>query len=437
MKKQLFVAYASVLLIACFGVAKALTIPAVSIPDQPYLFDTNLSVGIGSSDSSMVLVSGTLKNNTSLSGYYCFTIDIGTSKTEYVCGTASGTSITSMLRGVDPLNPLTQVTALKFSHRAGADVRITDFPGLQIMKRLSNGQDPYPNALLYDQAVNTTTLQSNSLNLASVAYVNSVALSGAPNATTTSQGVVQFATPTQLSAGTIQGSTGAFLVPANGNFSSTFKSATTVPVTMANGLLSSSFTDQTASYTWSALHTFNGAVTQNATTTLAATSTAPLTLRGVTYNFPASQGQSNTFLTNNGSGSLTWATSTAFASGLTTKAMTDASFAGTSTISTGLTGVRFFKVTATNSISQQSTTATGIWNNNGNTVASTYADQSGQPYGENGGSTSVILHLIGSATNGSAYQEATITVSGGTITLAWTKTNSPTGTAQLVWEAQY
>jgi microcystin-dependent protein len=158
---------------------------AVSIPDAPYLFITTLQSNIGSSDSSMTLNSGVLKNGASLSGIQAFTIDAGTATAEYVIGTCSGTSITAMIRGIDPQNPAVGVTALQFGHRRGADVRMTDFPVLQIMKRLLNGQDALPNALSYDGAV-TPTLAAHLVNKA---YVDAVAIAGAPNASSTVKGI--------------------------------------------------------------------------------------------------------------------------------------------------------------------------------------------------------------------------------------------------------
>ena len=266
---------------------------AISIPESPYLFITTLQSNIGTSDTSMTLNSGTYKNGTSLSGYNCFTLDAGTASAEYVCGTSSGTSITSMLRGIDPQNPAATSTSLTFAHRRGADVRITDFPILQIVKRLVNGQDSFPNILTYDSSISTTTLQGNVSNLADVAYVNSVAVLGAPVATTTVQGNVQFATGNQLSAGTIQGSTGAFLVPANSFFNSTTRSATTVPVTLANGKLSQGFFDLTQPFTFTATTTLaTTTVTNLIVTTLTVTGTSTGT-EPTTLWIPASEMMSN------------------------------------------------------------------------------------------------------------------------------------------------
>jgi hypothetical protein len=282
---------------------------AISVPDAPYLFQTTLLSAIGTTDSSMTLTLGTLKSGSALSGYQCFTIDAGTASAEYVCGTASSTSVTSLVRGIDPLDPATSVTALKFSHRRGADVRITDFPILQITKRLINGQDGLPSPLKLDTSISTTTLATNTSYLASVGYVNGVALQGAPTATTTIPGVVQIGTTAQIASAT--GMTGNYtLVPAGSLFSQTFRSATTVPVTSASGKIASGFIDTTSAYSFSGAVTFASATTTlSATTTIAASSLNKLYLNNVPYVFPSSQGSASTTLLNDGSGNLTWGSS--------------------------------------------------------------------------------------------------------------------------------
>lgn len=249
---------------------------AISIPEAPYLFITTLQSNIGTSDTSMTLNLGTYKNGTSLTGYNCFTLDTGSATAEYACGTASGTAITSLLRGIDPQNPAATSSALIYAHRRGSDVRITDFPILQILKRLNNGQDAFPSPLLYDTTVSTTTLGTNGNYVASVNYANGIAIQGGVNATTSVQGIVQFATATQTSNGTVQGSTGAFLTAPNWLFNNTSSATTLIPVTNTAGKLSQGFLDLTQSFAFSGAVTFSQGVTfsgVNATTTFNASTT--------------------------------------------------------------------------------------------------------------------------------------------------------------------
>lgn len=72
-------------------------------------------------------------------------------------------------------------------------------------------------------------------------YVDGVAVAGAPNADTTTKGIVEIATTTETAAGTAAGGTGAALVPANSTFNATSSAAVLVPVTNASGKISSGF----------------------------------------------------------------------------------------------------------------------------------------------------------------------------------------------------
>jgi hypothetical protein len=101
---------------------------AVTLPSGPALFETSLQSRISSTDTSMTLVANSLRGGQSITGYNCFTIDEGRSDSEYVCGTVSGTSVTSLERGLSFTTGTTTVVALEKAHRKGADVKITDSP---------------------------------------------------------------------------------------------------------------------------------------------------------------------------------------------------------------------------------------------------------------------------------------------------------------------
>lgn len=398
---------------------------AISIPESPYLFITSLQANMGTSDTSMTLNKGTLANGSSLTGYQCFTIDTGLSTAEYTCGTASGTAISSLLRGIDPQNPAATSSALTFAHRASADVRITDFPILQILKRLANGQDAFPNVLQYDSSISTTTIAGSSANLVNVGLLNSVAIAGAVNATTTIQGLVQFATGAQVSNGTLQGSTGAFLVTPNSFFKSSTQSATTVPVTGANGKLSQGFLDLSQDFT------FTGQlINSSATTTLIATTSKPLILDTIAYAFPNAQGATSTVLTNNGQGVLTWSAPVTYKNGVS-------SFSGVSgsqTIAHGLGKTPSFVRIVANMANQQTALgvcySTGVYN--GSTTATNWFCTGGGAVNGTEGTDTTNIVKVTDTTN--SYV-ATVTVDATNITLNWTKTASP-GTVNFMWEVQ-
>lgn len=263
-----------------------------TIPVVVSVYEDSLAAKITSAATSMTLVRGKDNTGTSLSGYICFTLDEGSASAEFVCGTTSGTSVTSMTRGISPITGTSTVASLQFEHRRGASVKITNYPQLAIISRILNGNETLPNPLRYDSTVSTSTLATNGSYVASVNYVNGIAFAGAPNATTTIQGLVQAGTAAQLAIGTQNGSTGAVLFAPGNLFASSSSATTLIPVTQSNGKLSTGFIDQTANYTWSGTHsfsatttfatsTFNGLVTFNGGASLgslsftAATSTAP------------------------------------------------------------------------------------------------------------------------------------------------------------------
>jgi len=253
-----------------------------SIPRVVALFETSLASKITSSDTSMTLVSSTDKAGTALSSYTCFILDEGSASEEFVCGTASSTSVTSMIRGIDPVDGDTEVSALKKEHRRGASVKITNYPTLGILSRILNGQETIPNAISYSSA--SSSFVTANAHLASKAYVDSVAVAGAPDANETTKGVSQAATQAELSAGSATGTTGALLFPQNKWFNATSSATTTVPVTKTNGKLSQTFFDLTEE--WS----LTGGFRSSSSTFTGSTSLGTSTLRNLSYGVVIASG---------------------------------------------------------------------------------------------------------------------------------------------------
>lgn len=152
-----------------------------TIPTAVAVFQTSLASSIGTSDTSMTLVSATDAAGTSLaSSTYGFVIDEGTATEEFVLANCTGTACTGMTRGVSPITGNTTVTALKKAHRRGASVKITDSPLLLIMARTLNGQDSLPNKLYYSG----TNTFSSSTELISKGYADTEIASTTSYATT-------------------------------------------------------------------------------------------------------------------------------------------------------------------------------------------------------------------------------------------------------------
>jgi hypothetical protein len=179
-----------------------------TIPTPVALFETSLASSISSSDTSMTLVSGTDKDGTVFAGEtYGFIIDEGNANEEFVIATCTGTTCTSMTRGISVRTGNTSVAALKKSHRRGASVKITDGPVLLVLSRILNGDETVPNVLSYASGV---TPSAND-DLADKEYVDGVAIAGAPDGNTTTKGIFEQATVAELNAGTATGTTGAIL----------------------------------------------------------------------------------------------------------------------------------------------------------------------------------------------------------------------------------
>ncbi len=144
------------------------------IPVALAVFQSSLQASISTSATSMTLVSGTDKAGNALSGYICFNIDEGTAIEEFVCGTASGTAITGMVRGLDPVDGDLEVTALKKAHKRGASVKVTNYPSLGILSRILNGNETLPNPITYASGIGPVGVSD----LADKEYVLSVVSGG-------------------------------------------------------------------------------------------------------------------------------------------------------------------------------------------------------------------------------------------------------------------
>lgn len=161
-----------------------------AIPVVVATFQSSLQSGITASATSMTLVSGVDKAGNNLSGYICFNIDEGSALEEFVCGTASGTSVTSMIRGIDPVDGDLEVTALKKIHARGASVKITNYPSLAVLSRILNGTETLPNILTYATAPTFTTGNQ----IITKTYADSIAVAGAPDASTSTKGITKLST---------------------------------------------------------------------------------------------------------------------------------------------------------------------------------------------------------------------------------------------------
>jgi hypothetical protein len=171
----------------------------VALPQAPAVFETSLQSRISATDTSMTLVSNSVRGGSTLSGYQCFTIDEGRTDAEFVCGTISGTTVSNLERGIDPLNATSTNAALKFAHRVGSPVKVTDFPIIQRLRNLANGNETFPNPLFVD--VSTSTIAGlGTSTIPTKEYVDFVGSSGCSNASETARGCVEIATQAEAAS---------------------------------------------------------------------------------------------------------------------------------------------------------------------------------------------------------------------------------------------
>lgn len=191
-------------LVISFGVMSVLQPDApvqvgATLPQTPAVFETSLQSPISSSATTMTLTANSIRGGGSVSGYTCFTVDEGNTNAETICGTVSGTTVSNLERGISQATGTTTVASLQFSHRRGANVKITNFPIIQLVKAQNSGEETFANLLAYATTTPTATAPTH---ITSKAYVDSVANQGAATSTETNGGIVELATKAEQAAST-------------------------------------------------------------------------------------------------------------------------------------------------------------------------------------------------------------------------------------------
>lgn len=113
-------------------------------------FETTLAAKLTAGGTSFTLSSHLTKKGVELSGEYGFILGEGTATEEWLYGTVSSGVVTIIKRGLDPEEPETEVTALKFDHDRGTtSVKITDYPFLGLVRKYLGGEKGLPAPLKY------------------------------------------------------------------------------------------------------------------------------------------------------------------------------------------------------------------------------------------------------------------------------------------------
>lgn len=173
-------------------------------------FSTTLSVAMAVGATTGTLTSGLDADGIQLpTGTYGFTIDRGSASKEYITATLTGSSLTSVKHITRGTGVGTSGTTK--AHRKGAEVIISDHVAIKRIMDVLDGTTNLDSAtpLGYDGTASITTNNQ----IATKAYVDGVAVAGAPDASTTTKGIVEEATQAEVDAGTTAGATSARLYP--------------------------------------------------------------------------------------------------------------------------------------------------------------------------------------------------------------------------------
>lgn len=147
------------------------------------------------------------------------TLEQGTAREEQISFTgitqnADGTAtLTGVTRGVRFVSPYDEVTANKIAHAGGSSFVISNTSGFYSRMVSEDNDETITGLYTFTQFPQKSGSTSPTLpaEFATKAYADALAIAGAPNASTSVQGLVQEATQAQVDAKTATGSTGAKL----------------------------------------------------------------------------------------------------------------------------------------------------------------------------------------------------------------------------------
>lgn len=248
--------------------------------------------GVSGSATTITLTSltipqtGYLIQDADLSSTFYLTLEPGNrSRQEIVsCTTVvqngNGTaSLSGCTRGLLPFSPYTASSSYQFAHGGGTSVVFSNPPQLYSEFAIrGNRQDitgvwTFASSSLPQVGSSTTNTQIGAATntLATVSYVNSVASSGAADASQTVKGIVEEATCAELASSTATGGTAAKLFAPASCFSASSTGSVMIPVTSSTGKFDPKFITQSSTYNWNGLQQFTGVVSSTATTTFTGT----------------------------------------------------------------------------------------------------------------------------------------------------------------------
>ena len=253
--------------------------------------------------------------------------------------TGGNVTLSGCTRGLSAISPYTASSTQAFSHSGGSKVIFSNPASFynQILFKGNNetitGTYTYTSTAIPIFDSNPTITDDK--HFATKKYADDLAIAGSPDASLTVKGLTEIATQTGMASTSIAGSgdTTAWLsltsaystsTPSGDSYSGLF-----VPVSENDGKLSQLWLDLTEAFTWTGAHIFSSTVdiaglfTTTATSTMATTTIAELTVsgdtstvnltstgtqtfNGIDWTFPASDGSASQILSTDGSKTLSF-----------------------------------------------------------------------------------------------------------------------------------
>lgn len=154
-------------------------------------FDTQLSSKVDPGDTSVTIQSVTDDDGVQIpDGKYYFNADGDNSKKEHFVGDlVASTKTISNIQSVSRQGVLT--TGFARGHRVGAAVRLTDFATLFYLNALLKGDIGFDSATKIGYSADPALSSGDVNKFATVKYVNDIAIAGAPDASTSTKGIVK------------------------------------------------------------------------------------------------------------------------------------------------------------------------------------------------------------------------------------------------------
>lgn len=232
--------------------------------------------------------------------------------TQNADGTATLTGVT---RGLGFSYPYTASTTLRQPHSGQAIFILSNPP--QLYEQYGNKNNAQTISGLWSFTTNPygNSIATSTNQLITKGYADGLVASGVATSTEGQFGGVWLSSQLNMASST-HNSLAPTVLYSKYSTSSPYTSGLWVPITRNDGKLSPLFIATTSSdnYVWGGTSTFNGTSLFTASTTLTATTSIAATnatnnaliINNLAYAFPSSRGSSGTFLTENGSGTLSW-----------------------------------------------------------------------------------------------------------------------------------